>query len=310
MELFETIFPIILVALIGYLLAWKKIFAEKEIDAITKFVFNFSMPALLFIKTAESTLFDATIWPFLLSYYIPLGLVYIGAVFLGRYLFKYNSKNQSVFAMGSAYANTTIIGVPFTTFVLGEKALPLLFMLVSVHNIFIFTLGIFCAEHDSISTEALHKRILLLIKQLVFNPITGTLILGFLFNIFTIPIYKPLGESLSLIGKASIPTALFVMGASLNRYKIRGTIKPALAILTIKMIIFPLCVWYCAFQYFQLDHLWASTALLTASMPVGITAYIFAQQYKSSEATIATSIIISTVVSILTLSFVASYIGG
>jgi predicted permease len=56
------------------------------------------------------------------------------------------------------------------------------------------------------------------------------------------------------------------------------------------------------FECFELDPLWAKTAVMVAAMPVAINAYIFSQKYQELQAAIASAIFLSTLAGILTLS--------
>ena len=183
-----------------------------------------------------------------------------------------------------------------------------MFIIISIHNLVLFTIGFIVAERDAFSMESFLRNILGIIKQLITSPITCSLIMGGLVNILNIPIYRPLEEAITLMSKAAIPTALFALGTTLNKYKIQGHIAPALVIVLLKIIIFPCLVWVLVFQVFPVSPLWASAALLTSAMPVGISAYIFSQKYQVCEAPVATSIIISTIASTVTLSMLIAYV--
>lgn len=119
---------------------------------------------------------------------------------------------------------------------------------------------------------------------------------------------KPLEYSITLLSQAAVPAALFVLGASLNKYKMRGNISPALVIVALKMLLLPLIVWLFVFRVFSVDPLWASTALLTAAMPIGISVYVFSQKYQKYEVPIATGIVPSTVLSVVTLAVISVYV--
>lgn len=118
---------------------------------------------------------------------------------------------------------------------------------------------------------------------------------------------KPLEYSITLLSQAAVPAPLFVLGASLNKYKMRGNISPALVV-ALKMLLLPLIVWLFVFRVFSVDPLWASTALLTAAMPIGISVYVFSQKYQKYEAPIATGIVPSTVLSVVTLAVISVYV--
>ncbi|BCG64909.1 MAG: hypothetical protein methR_P2702 [Methyloprofundus sp.] len=308
MKILDTVLPILLIVLIGYLAANRQQLSESGCDAIAKFVFSYAIPALLFIGTVHAEIPDNMQWEFLFSYYTVLLFIYMVSVWVAKFVFHYSAAEQSVFGMGAAYSNATIVGLPVCIYTLGEQAMLPLFIIISIHNLVLFTLGILLAERQQFALSTLLKNIINVVKLLITSPITASLILGGFINIFNIAIYPPIESAITLISKSAIPTALFVLGTSLNKYQVQGHIAPALVIVVLKIIIFPLLVWLLVFHIFQISPLWASTALLTSAMPVGISAYIFSQKYQVCTAPIATSIIISTVASIVTLSVVIAYV--
>jgi malonate transporter len=308
MEVFETVFPIIAIALAGYGAAKKGLFSSQECDALYKFAFTCLIPSLLFISTARAELPESMAWPLLFSYYVGVVAVYFVAVVVGRVLYGYEATEQSVFGMGAAYSNATIIGIPVCSLALGQESLIPLLIIISVHNVGLYTIGILLAERNTLSLATLGKDFLALLKQLVANPITGSLIAGGVVNLSGLTLYAPLAETFSLLGQAAVPAALFVLGTLLARYKVGGQIGPALVLSGLKLIVLPLSVWLLVFKVTPLDPLWASTALLTSAMPVGVSAYFFSLRYEACEATVATAILVSTVGSVLTLGAVLAYV--
>ncbi|OQK18209.1 hypothetical protein AU255_10340 [Methyloprofundus sedimenti] len=308
MQVFNTVMPILTIVLLGFLSANRQHLKQSDCDALAKFAFDYVIPMLLFIGTVNAKIPASMQWEFLFAYYAVLLFIYALAIFLGKILFQFSAAEQSVFSMGAAYSNATIVGIPVCLYALGESAILPLLIIISIHNLILFTLGFIIAERSAFSMASLLQNILGIIRQLITSPITCSLIMGGLVNIFKIPIYPPLKEAITLMSQAAIPTALFVLGTTLNKYKIQGHIAPALVIVLLKNIIFPFLVWVLVFHVFSVAPLWASVALLTSAMPVGISAYIFSQKFQVCVAPIATSIIISTITSIVTLSFLIAYV--
>lgn len=306
MEILAIIVPILVIGLIGYLAAISKYLNHDECDAISKLVFSFLVPALLFIKTATVQIPEYMAWEFLYSYYTPIIFLYLICVFTGKKLFNYGPAKQSVFGMGASYPNIVMVGIPVCVYALGEDSLLPLFILIAVHNLTLFTIGFIVAEQNQLSMSTLFKGLVGILKKLVTTPITGSLIAGYIVNLLNIPVYKPLESGLSLLGSAAIPASLFVLGTALHRYKIRGNIIPALIMSTMKIIVLPFLVWILAFQVFTMDPLWASTAVLASAAPTGINAYLFSHRYQACEAQVSTSIIVTTLACILSLSLIIS----
>ncbi len=308
MEIIQIILPILIIALIGFVAAKSKLLNISEIEGISKFVFNFVIPMLLFKSTYRAEFTDNFEWEFLGSYYLGILLLFIIGVLVSKYVFGHNSFEQSVFGLGASYSNTVIIGVPVCYSALGEQSLLPIFILISVHNAVLFTLAILVAERKSGPDSSKINYFSKVGKQLITNPITLSLLLGLIFNFLNISIYSPFEKVLDLAGDAAMPCALFVLGASLNQYKITGNIKEAFIIVMLKLILLPIIVWFFVFVVFSINYLWAATALIASAMPCGINSYLFARKYPVSGSTIATAIILSTLISIATISLLLFYL--
>lgn len=308
MHIFETVLPILLITLSGYFVAHRKLLTQGESSALSKFVFTYAIPSLLFIGTATANLPPAIPWEFFLSYYLAVAFVYGLGILIAKYVYGYAASEQSAFGMGAAYSNTSIVGVPVCLQALGKESLLPLFMLISVHCLLLFAFGTLIAERHVDSEHSIMRRFYQVSRNLIFSPITGSLLAGVIVNIYGINIYKPAKEAITLMGNAAVPTALFVLGVSLRNYKIAGQLKPALVIAVLKTMLLPLVVWLLAFKLFELNKLWASTALLAAAMPVGINAYVFSKKYQACEAPVAAAIAVSTTGCIFTISGILSYL--
>jgi len=309
MDILETILPIISIALAGFGAVRFGYLSQADCDGISKFVFMFIIPALLFVGTVKAKIPADMDWSFLAVYYFSVLFVYLVAVIVAAYWFGYNHPEQSVFGMASCYSNATIVGIPICIYALGEASMLPLFILVSIHNLVLFTLGVLVAERSKLSFSAIFSNIYSISKDLLKSPITSSLVLGGLVNVLDLPLYAPLEGALTLASEAAVPSALFVLGASLYRYKIQGNILPAIVVIALKMILLPVLVWWMLFYIFPIDPLWASTAVLTAAMPVGISVYIFTQKYHAAEAQVATAIVLSTIFSVVSLSVLMIFIG-
>ncbi len=302
MSSFTAILPILLVAVLGYLLARKALISEPETAAISKFAFTFAIPALLFSGTARSELPDSIEWTFLLSFYGPVVLVFVIAILAGRSLFKQDEKSQSVFGVSATYSNTTILGIPICLQLLGEASLVPLFVILYIQNIFIFTLGVLAAERESLTLAGFFRYLAKASGQFIKSPILLSVALGLLFNLLHIRLWPILDEALLLFSKAAIPVALFVMGASLSGFRITRGLRSIWIPVLLKNLVLPVLVYLAAFHLFKIDFLWAATATLAAAMPIGISAYVFSQKYSVWTQQAASCIFVSTLLSLVTLS--------
>lgn len=310
MTLLADILPVIVLTLAGYLAARRKWLRTDESATLSRFTFVLAIPCLLFLSLAKARIPVATGGGFLLAYYIPVLLVYLLAAALGWWLFRLDAPARSVLAMGSAYSNTTVIGIPLVVQTLGRDALVPLFLLIAVQNLFLFTAGTLVAEFGQGGRHSLRAELHNLIRQLLSSPITASLIAGVAWNVSGLMLPVPVEASLTLMADAAIPLALFVLGTSLQQFRIRGALTPALLMTGLKIIALPVLVWLFSFRLFELEPLWAHTALLASALPTGISAYVFAVRYDTGHALVAAGSLLTAVLGVVPVVLVLWLIAG
>jgi predicted permease len=303
MNFIDILFPVLAIALTGFFVAKRGWLNKQECASIAKFAFHYAIPTLLFLSTSRAKFPPDMNFAFLASYYIGAVVIFLLALFLARLILNYDARQQSVIGMGAAYSNSTIVGVPVCLQALGQDGLLPLFIIVSIHNLVMFSMGTFAAERDTASGSFL-KHLIHLVKQLLTSPITFSLIAGLIVNFSGLEFYPPVEKAIEFFSEAAVPMALFALGTTLTGYRIAGQLLPSIIMSVLKIVVMPALVWLLAFKVFTLPVLWASAAVIASAMPVGVSAYVFAQRIEECEPQVAASIVISTIASLGTISVV------
>ena len=309
MTILEALFPIVAIASLAWLAARHQFVSDTEVRALEKITFNFFIPIMLFFGTATADIPEALDWNLLWGYYLPILLVYLAGMLIAWFYYGAGQARLGVFGMGCAYPNVTILGIPICLELVGEEAFVPMFMIITIHNLLIFSFGTVIAELKREEGKAIGAHVWTVFKGVVKNPISGSLVLGALVNLVGMPVYQPLLQSLELISRAAIPAALMVLGAGMNRYRIRGEIPMALVISAMKLFVLPGLVWFFTVVVFEIDLLWAQTAVLLSCMPVGISVYVFSIRYQCCENLAATSIVLTCLLSVFSISFYTFLLG-
>jgi malonate transporter len=302
-EVFQVLAPVFALGLIGYSATRFKFFLSSHRDGLSKYVFDFAVPMLLFSAVVELEPPIESATDLFASYYIPLFAVFVLGLLIGWLVLKRPLVEAMVIGLGSCFSNTVLLGVPIIPRALGEEALFPLFLLISVHGIIIFTavtIAIEIARGRDAGLINLPKQVL---GGLIGNPLIIGLGLGFLWRLTGLGIHPIAADLFHLVTTSVAPAALFVMGSSLASYSISGSIGPALLVTILKNTLHPLAVFLLG-SWLGLEMLWLSVATMLAAMPTGINMYLFASRYQVSPPTATTSIFISTVSSVITISIV------
>jgi predicted permease len=302
MTIFAVITPVILLVLAGYLAVFTGILKIRDAEGLSRFVFNIALPVLLFNSTAHVTLPPRLNWQFLFAYYLVMLVIYGLGMLLSKHWFTAPAKEQSIFGMGSSYSNLVLVGLPIILAGLGDDALLPLFLITSVHSAIQFFITSILVENGGGNGRSPRQIALHTSKKVVKNPIVIGLTLGFTFNIFSIPIPPAADEAIDIISQATLACSLIVLGASLTTFKIAGHLAEAGLIVGLKLALQPILVWLLVFYVFDVEPLWGTVAVMASGMPVGISAYIFADNYHLSIAALSTAVLLSTILAIFSQS--------
>lgn len=302
MIIVDVVLPVFILVLIGYLAAYSNVIRRDDIAALSRFIFNIALPVLLFDSLANMSLPERFDWHFLFAYYLVVVAIYGLGMLVSRRWFKAAAREQSIFGMGASYSNLMLVGLPIISAGLGDAALLPLFLLVSVHSAILFFMTAVLLESGARDGRSARDIAWQTGKSVLRNPIIIALALGIVFNLLSVRLPQPVASAIGILSEATLPCSLFVLGAALTTYKIAGHFAEAGVIIVLKLLLQPVLVWILVFWVFDMDPLWGSVAVMAAGMPIGISAYIFAQNYQLGTAALSTAVLLSTVLAVFSQS--------
>lgn len=300
-EVFGIIAPVLALGFIGYIATRFGFFLATHRDGLSKYVFDFAVPMLLFSAVVELETPKVSAIDLFVSYYLPLVSVFVIGLVISWKLLKRSIIESMVIGLGSCFSNTVLLGIPLIPRALGEEALFPLFLLISVHGISIFIAVTVAIEITRGRNAGLTNLLKQIARGLLENPLIVGLALGFLWKVTGFGIHSVAADMFQLVSISVVPAALFVLGSSLASYSISGSVGPAILVTTLKNIVHPVSVFFIG-SWLGLEALWLAVATMLAAMPTGINMYLFANRYQVSQSTAATSIFVSTTSSIFTIS--------
>ncbi|WP_299684038.1 AEC family transporter [uncultured Tateyamaria sp.] len=302
--LFKTLPFFVLIGL-GYTAGRTRFFTQEATAALTKFVFYFALPAMLFRFAA--TLDIAQIWdgPLAAAYLSGTIAVYLMATAVG-WLRRLDIPTNAVEAQCSVIGNVGFLGLPMLAVLLGEAAVAPMILILSIDLI------VFSSLIVILITGSRDGRVSLSILRtiglgLVRNPMIMAITSGLLWSAAGWPIPAPANDFLLILGAAATPGALFAIGASLasknaERIEIAGWLSFA------KLILHPAAVAFTAYALFPVTPFAFAVVVACAAMPVAGNVYILAQHYGVAPQRVSASILLSTALSVITLTAVIGWV--
>jgi predicted permease len=301
-EIFTIIAPVFIIMMLGFGLGKTKLFPEGSASILITFVWYVAIPALLFGSLAPRALPHASEMLLVLGYYGALYAVYALAMLLARTLFGLTPAEQGTFAFVTCFGNAGFIGIPIVEGVHGAEGVRLLLMLVSFHSLTLLPVSTVIVER-AINGGAGGKSILgQTFRSVRQNPIILALVAGLTWSALGLPVPNWLARVLALPADAAAPVGLFSVGLSLAGVRIAGNVTHAMLAVALKLMVLPLAVFATTHFLLGLPDVWVVVATLMAALPSGMIPYSFATQYGVGSRRAATTVLLSTGMSAITLT--------
>jgi len=298
----ESVVPLFAVIFLGFFAGRAGFLGEAGIKGLGAFVFNFAIPPHVFRLMAETDLDRITEWGFLGGYLLAQSLVFATGASLGRLVFKMPMAEMTIQAFGSAFSNGVMLALPLLLWLYGDAGgVPAL--LIITLDVIVFSSVTVLLELGRRGGGRAGSRVVgQAARSVLVNPIIMATVLGILYSLGGLALPAVVEQTLSFIGGAAAPSALFALGASLSLRRIGGSLGPAAAMVAAKLFLHPLLAFVAFAWLLELDPLWVSAGVIFAACPVGLNVYVFAQHYEVAIETASSAILISTGLAMLTIT--------
>lgn len=227
--------PIFLMMLLGLLLRRLGILDAAFADKLNKFVFQISLPFLVFEDMAQSDFSAVWDWKFVLFCFFATAACILISAFFSRFMGDKESRGE--FIQASYRSSAALLGIALMENLYGSAgAAPLMIIgAVPLYNVAaVIVLNVMRPGRPE-QTGALVKRTLL---GVVTNPILIGIALGCLWSALSIPQPAIFTKTVSSLAATATPLGLLAMGASFDLKKATGALRPALACAFFKLIAF------------------------------------------------------------------------
>ncbi|MGB1235048.1 MAG: AEC family transporter [Planktomarina sp.] len=292
---------------LGYAAARTKFFGPEATAYLTKFVFYFALPAMLFRFSANLSVRDIFDVDVVLAYLIGTITIYLLATAVA--LYRQIGVEQAAFeAQCAVIGNVGFLGIPMLAVLMGDAAVATVMLVLAVDLIVFGSLVVILvvgSRDGRMSLGVLRTVGIGLLK----NPMIMAITLGLAWSALNIPIPVPLNEFVVILGAAATPGALFAIGASLagksaDRVAISGWLSFC------KLILHPAAIAFAGIVLIPVNPYDAGVMIAAAALPVAGNVYILAQHYGVAPSRVSASILISTILSIFTVSAVIAWVQG
>ena len=292
METFALIFVSIFT---GYIINFKKIFAQNTPIILNQFILYISLPAMVFLQIPKLTFSFDIIIPVVISY----GVMAFSALFI-FYISKVLQFSREVTAslmLVGVLGNTSFVGIPVIQAYFGESALPYVliydqlgsFIVLSTYGTFI---SVYYSREDNVDVKAIAIAIKIITFPTFIALLTSLFFIGTTFH----PVITSV---LSSLASTIIPLALVSVGLQLKFKLPKEDMKPFAVAIGVKLLLAPVIA-ICIAYLFTWENTVADISIIESAMGPMITAGAVASMAGLSPRLSSAVVGYGTILSLLT----------
>lgn len=305
LEVLSATGPIYVLVALGFLLTRIGVFDRAKIQALGLYVSKVALPCLVggtLARSDPTTVLNPT---YLTTYGLASLLAFGIGVAVAIIFWKSKLTPAAFVGMGAGGSNSAFMGYPIALVIVPEAAGLSLGMNAMIEMIILIPLILLLADLGAAGgsgLRALRRAGLGLFK----NPILIGVLLGLIWSFLPFELPGVLDKTLSLVGAATSPVALFYCGGMLVGLNPREHLGRAAAISGMKLLLHPALamgvLWLLTTLGMPpLDPEMRTALLITAALPCFMAGPIYASKHGLAEGASA-AVAVSTVMSFLTLS--------
>jgi predicted permease len=300
--LLEVVTPVFLVLAAGYVLTRTGYFKLIHVDGLMAFTQGFAIPCLLFRAAMKLDFAAAFDWRLLLSFYAGCTATFLLGTLGARLIFGRRPGESVAIGFGALFSNSVILGLPIVQRAYGGQAVDATLAIIAIHAPYCYLLGITAMEIARADGEGTLATLRKIVAAMARNALLIGLALGFAVNMTGIPMPASLMAALDMLVAAALPAALFGLGGVLTRYAFRDSLGEAAMTSVLALIVHPAIALMLSHLVFDLPLPVVRACVLTAAMAPGVNTYVFAAMYKRAEGAAASTILLATAMSVLSVS--------
>ncbi len=299
LEVLQVTAPIFIVIGTGYLIKKIKLINDDGVTLLTRFAYNIGLPALLLLNITEYKIGEILNVDIIKVIYSAYGLYFVILMALS-FLLKRSKKTRGAFFVSSFRVNMAFVGLPIVWTAFGGLALVkaslVIAFLVPVN--IIVTIIVFKVFNNGEEKFDLKK----LARSIVTDPVIVAVILGIILSYLGVGLPGFMHSSLNIISGMTVAIALISIGASFKFNYLKNDMKLASYISFNKLIFMPLIVYFLATNVFRIEIFDRNVIVALFATPLAVAAYIMARELRSNYSLVASALILTTLISVLTIS--------
>ena len=204
--------------------------------------------------------------------------------------------------LAGGYGNIGYMGPGLALATFGPPAAVPVALIFCFDSVFLFSIVPLLMAVLETARRPLLPMIVNVARQIVFHPLIVASWLGALAAAFHVEPPVAVDRTLQFLQNAAAPVALFALGVTVALRPFDRVPWEVPAVVAVKLLVHPLLAFAMLTALGPFDTEWVATALLMASLPPALNAFIIARQYDTWVEAASTAVLFGTMASVLTLT--------
>lgn len=294
LAIFSAVFPVAIVVLIGI---WAGKTLALDLDTLSRLSLYVLFPVLVVDSLYRTTLSVENMLGLAiattLTYFILCAIAWILGQRSGL-----SADACKSFLATTAFPNAGNMGLPVTLFALGDAGLQRGIVYMIVSSIVVNTTGpAFCRGGGFWSST-----------RFVFKlPLVWSIVVGLVLHFAQVELPLNLDESLHLLGQATIPIALLVLGLQIAHHRLQPTPYDGYA--SLMRLLGGAAIAYTVGKALDLPELDFQVLVLQSAMPAAVSSFLMVNEFGGDAPRTAKVVVVSTLLAFASLPLVLWMLG-
>jgi len=290
MNVIETIAPIFIIILLGYLMRRYGFLPAPFAQEANRLTFLFTLPVLIFTGIIKSQMGDVTL-SHILTVILPTAAVFPAACALGIAI-RLRKGRLGSFVQSTFHGNVSYIGLAVLFYMLGDEGLKRGSILVG----FLILLNNALAIAVLSWTSGRHRNMLKAVASVLKTPLIIATFAGMAVIYFRVPMPGVLMKTMAILANVALPVALVLIGASISIGTIKNSFGISLLSSALKLAALPYLAVLCA-HVLPVPVRDLLPAVLLLATPTATSSFIMAHEMGGDPDLASGAVTMSTLLS-------------
>lgn len=286
----DAILPIFLIVALAFV--YNRLF-QPDLVQITNLTLTVFAPIFVFdALTKNAVQLEILLGPLLFMAILTAALMALG--YITAKLLNADANEQVSLVLSVSMINIGNFGLPLIFFAYGPEAVSHSVVYFVVFSIPLSTVAIYISSNQ--------KQIRAVFRDVARIPLFHAMIIAMIVSHFALPVPTVLKKSMGLLGQATIPLLIFILGLQLSRIRINiRHVRFIVSSAMIRLIVSPILAWY-ILEAVGIQGIEKNVALIQTSAPAALLPLMYAIRFDRSPDLLAAMIAFTTIAAGISLT--------